>query len=107
MEALGTSFSASTTAGNGHEGLRRKAMEMEAVFLNTLVSEMFKGIRDSDGAFGGGFASDTWRSMQSEQFAATIARSGGVGLADGIMKSLIGAQEQASTQTSNTRTAKE
>jgi len=72
--------------------LRQQAEELEGVFLNTLVSQMFAGL-DSKNGFGGGFAEDTWRSIQSEQLANQIAQSGGIGLADQILASLLDVQE--------------
>lgn len=94
MEAYATSFSSTPTTDLGRTGLRKQAEELEAVFLNTLVSEMFKGLgKDSEN--GGDFGTETWRTMQSEQFAAAIAKSGGVGIADQIMTNLLQAQEQA------------
>lgn len=69
-------------------GLRKQAQDLEGVFLNTLVSQMMSSIK-TDGTFGGGYAEDTWRSMQSEQIANSIAHAGGVGLADDIMRSLL------------------
>lgn len=98
MEAYATSFSAPSVPTAGNAGLRQQAEELEAVFLNTLVSEMFKGL-GKDSANGGEFATDTWRTMQSEQFAAAIAKTGGVGLADQIMTSLLQAQEQSQAST--------
>lgn len=74
--------------------LREKAEELEGVFLNTLMSQMFSSI-DARGAFGGGYAEETWRSMQAEQYASQIAQAGGVGLADQIMSSLLATQEAA------------
>lgn len=94
METYAASYSAPAATNFGDAGLRQQAEELESVFLNTLVSEMFSGI-DKDSEFGGGFATETWRSMQTEQFAGAIAKSGGIGLADQIMSSLLLAQEQA------------
>jgi peptidoglycan hydrolase FlgJ len=74
--------------------LARQATALEGVFLNTLTKEMFASIK-TDGAFGGGFGEETWRSMQSEQLADEIARSGGVGLAASITRSLIDLQQAA------------
>lgn len=74
--------------------LARQARDLEGVFLNTLTKEMFSSIK-TDGAFGGGFGEATWRSMQSEQLAGDIARSGGIGLADQITRSLIDVQQAA------------
>jgi flagellar protein FlgJ len=74
--------------------LARQATALEGVFLNTLTKEMFASIK-TDGAFGGGFGEETWRSMQSEQLADDIAKSGGVGLAAAITRSLIDLQQAA------------
>ncbi|VAW22568.1 hypothetical protein MNBD_ALPHA11-301 [hydrothermal vent metagenome] len=98
MEMLATSFSVgSAPAKNDLQTMRQKAEELESVFLNTLVSEMFASIA-SEGEFGGGYAEETWRGMQSEQYAASMARSGGIGIADEIMRSLLLTQENAQTQ---------
>ena len=71
-----------------------KAKELEGVFLNTLVSQMFESL-ETRGEFGGGYAEETWRSMQAEQYATMIAENGGIGLADQIMANLLSAQEAA------------
>lgn len=72
--------------------LRQQAEELEGVFLHTLVKQMFSEIR-TDGDFGGGFGEETWRSMQAEQLAQSMAEAGGIGLADQIMGDLIALQE--------------
>jgi Rod binding domain-containing protein len=73
--------------------IRDQAVELEGVFLNTLVSQMFSGIK-TDGAFGGGFAEETWRSMQAEQYAQQLAETGGIGLADQLVAEMLRIQEQ-------------
>jgi len=72
--------------------IQAKAEELEGVFLNTLVSQMFSGIK-TDGMFGGGFGEETWRSMQSEQYANLMAQNGGIGLADQIVADMLAVQE--------------
>jgi flagellar protein FlgJ len=74
--------------------LRKQAQDLEGVFLNTLTKEMFSSIK-TDGAFGGGFGEETWRGMQAEQLADSIAQSGGIGLADQITRNLLDIQEAA------------
>jgi len=74
------------------ERLRQQAQELEGVFLHTLVKQMFSGI-ETDGAFGGGFGEETWRSMQAEQMAQSMAEVGGIGLADQILGDLLALQE--------------
>lgn len=74
--------------------LREKAEELEGVFLNTLVAEMFKGI-ETDGMFGGGHAEETWRGMLSEQYASEMAKAGGIGVASQIVASITQHQAQS------------
>ena len=75
----------------GH--LREQAKDLEGIFLNTLMKEMFSSIDTSDESFGGGFAEETWRGMQAEQFANSLAEEGGIGLADNLMGDLLRMQE--------------
>lgn len=72
--------------------IRQQAVELEGVFLNTLVKQMMSGV-ETEGMFGGGQAEETWRSMQSEYLADQIAAAGGIGLADDIMRTLLAQQE--------------
>ena len=77
--------------------IKKQATELEGVFLNTLVKEMFSGIK-TDGPFGGGFAEETWRGLQSEQMATAMAESGGIGLADQIVRDLMLMQQAIDTR---------
>jgi Rod binding domain-containing protein len=74
--------------------VRQQAEEFEGVFLNTLTKQMFSGIRTE----GGGFGEETWRSMQAEQLATTMAQSGGLGIADQLLPDLLAIQEAANNQ---------
>lgn len=99
---LATSFSAgSAPIKNDIDTMRQQAEELEAVFLNTLVSEMFASISREGETGGGGYAEETWRGMQSEQYAAAMAKTGGIGIADQIMRSLLSAQEYANSINTN------
>jgi flagellar protein FlgJ len=95
-------FSPSGQAQDFLGRMRKQAEELEGVFLNTLMKEMFSSI-DAEGDFGGGFAEETWRGMQAEQFATTMAEAGGIGLADSLIADLIALQE-AAQKTSPTTT---
>lgn len=86
--------------------LRAKAEELEGVFLNTLMSQMFNSL-DARNGFGGGYAEETWRSMQAEQMASAISKAGGLGLADQIVANLLANQESSqNTQSNQTLAAK-
>jgi peptidoglycan hydrolase FlgJ len=97
METLG-----STSAVTPHQlsRIRTQAQELEGVFLNMLTKEMFAGIKTDDQNFGGGFGEETWRSMQSEQLANSMAQNGGIGLADQLMGEMLALQEAANTSQS-------
>lgn len=53
---------------------------------------MFEGIGDND-CLGGGYAEQTYRGLLTETYADTITKSGGIGIADSIMRELISLQE--------------
>ena len=89
-------LSANPSAASANPGnkLRAQAEELEGVFLNTLVKEMFATIGKDD-KFSGGFAEETWRGMQAEQYAGELARNGGLGLADALVSDLLAVQQTA------------
>jgi flagellar protein FlgJ len=101
---IGNISSPAAAGATPSAGLRKQAQDLEGTFLNTLMSQMFSSIK-TDGAFGGGFAEQTWRGMQSEQFASAMAQSGGIGLADQITTNLMQAQQsvQAKQNTVSTQ----
>jgi Rod binding domain-containing protein len=70
------------------------AQNFEAVFLNTMFNSMFTGI-DGDGPFGGSGATGVWRSMLTDQYARSLAKAGGVGIASHVYQTLLGQQEKA------------
>ena len=67
--------------------IRTAGQEFEAVFLNTLFQQMFSGI--GQGPFSGGPAAGVWRSMLTDQYARTFAKTGGIGIADHVQKFLL------------------
>jgi Rod binding domain-containing protein len=73
---------------------RASAVDFEAVFLNSMFSQMFTSI-EGDGPFGGGGAVGVWRSFLSQEYAKSFAKAGGVGIADHVYRSLIAQQEVA------------
>lgn len=73
--------------------MREKAKEFEAVFLNVMLASAFEGLGEDDEF--SSQATDTWRSLQVEQFAKAISESGGIGIADQIYAELLQIQEQA------------
>lgn len=71
------------------------AQSFEAVFLNSMFEHMFTGI-DGEGPFGGNGATKVWRSFLTDAYAKNFTKAGGIGIADQVYRSLIGAQEARS-----------
>ena len=86
------------TNSAGYRIAFKQAKDLEGVFLNTLMKEMFSSIQTDSSNMGGGFGEETWRSMQAEQFSQIVADRGGVGLAEQLMPTLLRMQEASSTQ---------
>ena len=57
-----------------------------------MFQQMFTGI-DGEGPFGGSGATGVWRSFLTDEYAKSFAKAGGIGIADQVYRSLIGAQE--------------
>jgi Rod binding domain-containing protein len=82
-------------ANTPQEKARAAAQEFEAVFLNSMFSEMFTAI-DGEGPFGGGAGSGVWRSFLTDEYARSFARAGGIGIADDVYRTLLAQQEAVS-----------
>jgi peptidoglycan hydrolase FlgJ len=78
--------------------VEQQAQDFEGVFLNTLTKQLFSSLKTDESAMGGGFGEDTWRSMQAEQMADTMAQSGGLGIAEQLLPDLLAMQEAANNQ---------
>jgi len=70
----------------------RVAQSFEALFLAQMLDQMTRGI-DVDPTFGGGSSERLTRSMLTDEYAKTIARAGGVGIADAIYREILKLQE--------------
>jgi Rod binding domain-containing protein len=103
MPALATSTGTAALGALGAAGARpayanlvdkarTQATDFEAMFLQSMFSQMFTGI-DGDGPFGGGGAAGVWRSFLSDEYAKSFAKAGGIGIADHVYRTLIAQQE--------------
>lgn len=89
---------ASTLSPGQIARVRQQAEEFEGVFLNTLTKQMFSSLKTDESVMGGGFGEETWRSMQAEQLAGTMAQNGGLGIAEQLLPDLLALQEAANNQ---------
>ena len=71
---------------------KETAQDFEAQFLSQMIGYMFDGIK-TDGLFGGGSGEEMFRSMMFDEFGKTLARAGGIGLADAVQREILKAQE--------------
>jgi Rod binding domain-containing protein len=67
--------------------IRRVAAEFEAMVLAELLQPIFAEI-DPDGLGGGGAGEAMFRPMLVQEYAMGIARNGGVGLGDAVVREL-------------------
>ena len=72
--------------------LRETAEKFEASFLSTYVARMLDSL-PTDGPFGGGHAEATFRSFLAGEYAGSMAKAGGIGLADVVYAELVKLQE--------------
>ena len=72
---------------------RAKAEEFEAMFLNSMFSQMTSGIK-GEGPFGDTPGTGVWRSMLTDEYSKSFAKAGGVGISNEVFRTLILQQAQ-------------
>ncbi len=75
------------------EKAQHASEEFEAVYLNTMFSQMFTSL-EGEGPFGGEKSLGVWRSFLTDEFAKSFAKKGGIGIAPEIYRTLMAQQEQ-------------
>jgi len=75
---------------------KSQAQDFEAVFLNSMFSQMSSGIK-GDGPFGNTPGTGPWRSMVTEQYSKSFAAAGGVGISNDVYRTLIMQQANRSS----------
>ena len=93
LDLLNFNPSAATPKANTAVRARAAAQDFEAVFLNSMFQHMFTDV-DGEGPFGGQGATGVWRSLLTDQYAKSIAKAGGIGIADQVYQSLLAMQEK-------------
>ena len=67
---------------------RAQAQDFEAMFLNSMFSQMTTGIK-GEGPFGDTTGTGVWRSMLTDEYSKSFAKSGGVGISNDVFRTLI------------------
>jgi flagellar protein FlgJ len=75
-----------------HAKARKVAEDYESFFISMYLESMFEGV-ETDGLFGGGHAEKVYRSMLNQEVGKSIVQSGGIGIADSVMREIIKMQE--------------
>jgi len=73
-------------------GLVRTAREFEAMVMGELLQPVFAGLA-SKGPFTGGAGEAAWRPLLVQEFGRALAGSGGLGIADAMLRQLARQQE--------------
>lgn len=75
------------------EKTRKSAQDFEAMAIGQLLQPMFNTVDTSKGLFGGGKGEAAWKPMMVDEMAKMLAKSGGIGIADSVMKEMLRIQE--------------
>lgn len=80
---------------------KKQADEFETMFLEQMT-ERLMAAGESEGPLGeNGTGGGIYRSMLTQEYARNLQRSGGIGLSDTIIRSLLQVQEQAGVATAS------
>jgi flagellar protein FlgJ len=71
--------------------IRRTAQEFESVFIGQILHGLMEGLSGT-GVLGTG-KDDVYASMIQDEYAKLISRSGGIGVADAVMREMLKMQE--------------
>jgi hypothetical protein len=67
--------------------IKKKAKELEGVFLSVMLEPMFPDGKESD-LYGGGVGSDVFRTLMIQEYGDIFANAGGIGLSKSIEKQM-------------------
>ncbi len=84
---------AQSVAQGDNPAMRKAAEDFEAVFLTQMIKPMFDTL-PTDTMFGGGQAENIYRGLMVEEFGKSVAKNGGIGIADSVYRELLKLQEQ-------------
>jgi Rod binding domain-containing protein len=86
------SVKAASAPARDARAVEAAAREFEGMMIGQMLEPMFAGLK-TDGMFGGGTGETVFRSLLVQEFGKSLAASGGLGLADDVMRSMLRMQE--------------
>lgn len=90
--AAGETATAPAAAKETARGTPEAFVRFEAMVLQSFIQNMLPS--DADSVYGGGVAGQMWQSLMAEKLGETIARRGGIGIADRILRDHYAAGEE-------------
>jgi Rod binding domain-containing protein len=100
QSALLLAKSAPVKAPAATGAIAKASKEFEGVFISEFLGSMFQGI-STDGPTGGGEGEEMFRSLLIDQYAQSLEKRGGFGLADAVQRQLLKQQEVPAAQAGN------
>ena len=70
------------------------AQNFEAVFVSQMFGQMFQNV-GTNSLFGGGHGEEMFRSMLIDEYGKLVAKRGGLGISDAVMRTLVSQQEKS------------
>jgi Rod binding domain-containing protein len=92
LDILKAAGSAKPRAQSNAAKAKAASEDFEAVFLNNMFQQMFTAT-DGDGPMSSKGSTGVWRSFLTDQYARTVAKSGGIGIAQHVYSALLAQQE--------------
>jgi Rod binding domain-containing protein len=93
LDAVAASTAAAANRGAArNDRLRAQAQDFEVQFVNSMFQHMYTGL-EGNGPFGNSTGVGPWRSFLTEEYAKSFVKSGGIGIADSVYKSMLAVQE--------------
>ncbi|MGN6463638.1 MAG: rod-binding protein [Pseudolabrys sp.] len=92
LDVLQAAGNAKPRAQSNAAKAKAASEDFEAVFLNSMFQQMFTAT-DGEGPMSSKGATGVWRSFLTDQYARTVAKSGGIGIAQQVYSALLAQQE--------------
>jgi Rod binding domain-containing protein len=93
LDTVAASTAAAASRGTArNDRLRAQAQDFEVQFVNSMFQHMYTGL-EGNGPFGNSTGVGPWRSFLTEEYAKSFVKSGGIGIADSVYKSMLAVQE--------------
>jgi len=69
--------------------IQATARDFEAQFLGVMLQQMWQGVGDGAGLFGGGPGEAMFKSFLTDAMAKQITKAGGIGVADAVSREML------------------